>query len=163
MDEIRWPVKFEPQNTKVFVSNELIMPAPADRVWAWLLAVKTWPEWYVNSANVLVRTPGAEILAPDVRFRWKTFDVTLESQVIEFVPERRLAWSATHFGIDAYHAWLLEPLPDGSTRVLTQETQNGWLARLSALFLPNRMHKYHQIWLEGLKAQAERGFPPQQT
>ena len=35
--------------------------------------------------------------------------------------------------------------------VLTEETLNGWLARLGALAMPNRMSRWHQRWLEGLR------------
>jgi hypothetical protein len=44
--------------------------------------------------------------------------------------------------------------------VLTEETQHGWLARLAAVAMPNRMHKYHQIWLEQLRDSARKGMPP---
>jgi len=50
-------------------------------------------------------------------------------------------------------------LPDGSTHVLTEETQNGWLARLGKLLMPNRMAANHQLWLEGLSARGESGPP----
>jgi hypothetical protein len=74
--------------------------------------------------------------------------------VREFEPLERLAWSARGIGVDAYHAWLFEP-----NNVLTEETQNGFLARLGSLAMPNRMHKYHQIWLENLSEKALTGLP----
>lgn len=36
---------------------------------------------------------------------------------------------------------------DGGTHVLTGENQNGLGARAQSVLAPNRMHKYHQIWL----------------
>jgi len=65
-----------------------------------------------------------------------------------------LAWDAKGIGILAYHAWLIIPTASGCT-VLTEETQYGFLCRLGKLFMPNRMHQYHQLWLEGLKRKAE--------
>lgn len=47
----------------------------------------------------------------------------------------------------AYHAWAFEK-KDGGVYVLTEETQNGRLARLGALVTPDRMLKWHQRWLE---------------
>ncbi|MGB5987855.1 MAG: hypothetical protein WBG37_21290 [Desulfobacterales bacterium] len=44
--------------------------------------------------------------------------------------------------------------------MLTEETQHGWAARLGNLLAPNRMHKFHQLWLEGLEIQASAGLPP---
>jgi hypothetical protein len=43
---------------------------------------------------------------------------------------------------------------------LTAENQSGLAARLQAALMPNRMHKYHQIWLERLAAKARHGLPP---
>jgi hypothetical protein len=85
--------------------------------------------------------------------------VTLDSKVEEFVPRERLAWSARSAGIDVYHAWLIERRPPGCY-VLTEESQNGLMARLSAALRPNNMRKYHQLWLEELLSRANTGPPP---
>jgi hypothetical protein len=87
----------------------------------------------------------------DTRFWWKTLGLPLESTVREFVPGQRIAWDAHGLGVDAYHAWVLSPRTGGGCHVLTEETQHGWLARLGNRFMPNRMHRYHQLWLEGLR------------
>ena len=44
--------------------------------------------------------------------------------------------------------------------VLTEENQYGWLCRLHKFLLPEGMYKKHQLWLEGLKREAEAGPPP---
>jgi hypothetical protein len=80
------------------------------------------------------------------------------SRVEEFVPAERIAWTARGTGVEAYHAWLLTPVADGC-RVLTEETQYGWLARAGRLLLPNRMHTQHQRWLDALAGQAMGGSP----
>jgi uncharacterized protein YndB with AHSA1/START domain len=148
---IIWPDEYRPDKTHVFVSNEIVIPAPPETVWGWLIRAKNWPDWYSNSSNV------DRDLAAGVTFHWKTFGVSLESRVREFVPCERLAWDAKSFGVEAYHAWLLERRPDGTTRVLTEETQNGWIARLGSALMPNRMHRFHQIWLKALSAKAQSG------
>jgi hypothetical protein len=79
--------------------------------------------------------------------------------VEEFVPYERLAWSAQFEGVDAYHAWLIEKKPEGC-RVLTEENQKGWLARLNYLVRPSNVRYYHHVWLEALKAKAKEGYPP---
>lgn len=73
--------------------------------------------------------------------------------MLEFIPQERLAWDAKALGVDAYHAWTLQPGTDGC-RVLTEETQHGLVATVSHRLMPGRMHKYHQIWLEALERQA---------
>ena len=118
-----------------------------------------WPTWYVNAAHVRILQGSGPDLALGTKFRWKTFDVTITSTVLEFVPYERIAWDAHALGIEVYHAWVLQPTQQGC-HVLTEETQHGWLARLGKLIMPNRMHKYHQIWLESLARQSRAGLPP---
>jgi uncharacterized protein YndB with AHSA1/START domain len=155
---IKYPEQYQPARTAVFVSNSLKMEAPPETVWAWLVRADLWSSWYPNARNMSLEK--GESLKFGTRFRWKTFSVTVDSVVEEFVPGERIAWTAKGIGVDAYHAWLIEKRSDGCF-VLTEETQNGWLARIGNLLMPNRMHSFHQIWLEGLQKQALSGFPPQ--
>jgi uncharacterized protein YndB with AHSA1/START domain len=157
--EIRWPDHYQPRNCPIHVRNELDMAATQERVWAWLTRAALWPTWYVNSANVKILDGTGPDLQKGTRFRWKTSGVTITSTVLEYVPRERIAWDAHAFGIDAYHAWVLQPSARGC-HVVTEETQRGWLARLGKLFMPNRMHKFHQLWLEGLATKARTGLPP---
>jgi uncharacterized protein YndB with AHSA1/START domain len=154
---IRWPDDHKPDRTAVHVRNELDIPALPETVWAWLIRARLWPTWYANSADVVIEGGGRD-LALGSKFRWKTFGVALDSEVKEFVPPERLAWTAHARGIDAYHAWLVEKTPSGC-HVLTEETQNGWIASLSNALRPKNMGKQHQIWLEGL-AEKAKGLPP---
>ena len=155
---IRWPEKYSPDRTKVHVHNELDMPVPAEAVWAWLIRADLWPTWYSNSQNVAIEG-GAKELKLGTVFHWKTFSVTLTSKVEEFVPPERLGWSAHAGGIDAYHAWIIDKRPSGC-RVLTEENQNGLLARLSGTLRPQHMVRFHQLWLEALLGKAKSGPPP---
>lgn len=156
--EINWPNHYAPGNCPVHVRNELTMSVPQEQVWAWLAHATLWPTWYVNSANVQILEGDAD-LKKGSRFRWQTFGVTITSTVLECVPNERIAWDAHGFGVNAYHAWVLQPSGQGC-HVLTEETQHGWLARLSDLVMLNRMHKFHQLWLEGLEKKGCTGFPP---
>jgi hypothetical protein len=134
------------------------MDVKPDIVWAWLVRAQLWPSWYTNSTDVTVEG-GSIDLGPRTKFRWKTFGVTLDSVVEEFSPFERLAWSARARGIDAYHAWLVSATPVGC-HVVTEETQNGWLATLGNALRPNNMSQKHQMWLEGLLVKARTGPPP---
>jgi hypothetical protein len=51
-----------------------------------------------------------------------------------------------------YHPWLIEDLPCGRVRILTQESQKGKLAQELAKKKPNVMINGHQDWLDGLAA-----------
>lgn len=156
MAQINWPERYRPENCAVHVVNELAMDAPPQAVWDCLIDAEKWPDWYPNAANVVVEGAPDGRLSAGAKFRWKTFGVTIDTVVAEFEPVTRIAWSATAFGLEVYHAWLITPRGEGCL-VLTEETQNGFLARLGHWMRPGQMHKFHQIWLENLAARASGG------
>jgi hypothetical protein len=158
--QIQWPSGFETANCKVHVHNELAMTSVPETVWAWLIRAQLWPTWYPNSANIEFLTGQPPNLALGTRFRWKTFGITIESNVLEFVPNERLAWDAHGTGLNVYHAWLIQKTNEGC-KVITEENQGGVVAQLGKTLRPTRMEKMHQIWLEGLSARASTGLPPE--
>jgi len=155
---IEWPENYRLDETAVHVHNEMDMPVPPEAIWAWLIRADLWPTWYPNSENV--RIEGEKVgLQLGSRFSWKTFGVSIDSKVEEFRPFERLGWTAKGRGIDAYHSWLIEGRQSGC-HVVTEENQNGWLARLGHMTRPNNMSRNHQIWLEKLLEKAKGGLPP---
>lgn len=156
---IRWPEQYAPAKCPVHVRNALDIAAPPEVIWAWLIRAQLWPSWYPNSANVRFISGPQPDLDLGTKFRWRTFGVTIDSTVMEFVPPERIAWDAHAAGINGYHAFLIQRT--GSCHVVTEETQKGWLAQLNNVFRPNRMHQQHQIWLEALSRKAIGGMPPQ--
>ena len=69
--------------------------------------------------------------------------------VLEFVRHEWLAWDAYCNELRAGHAWVFER-KDLGVYVFTDETWNGWLARLGALVMSGRMSKWNQRWSEEL-------------
>lgn len=156
--EIHWPDHYQPSNCPVHVRNEMIMTASQEHVWAWLTHATLWHTWYANSSHVKIIEGPEDNLKMGTRFKWKTFGVRITSTVLEYIPGERIAWDGHALGLDVYHAWVLQPSAQGC-HVLTEETQHGWLPRLSQLFMPNRMYDYHQLWLESLAAKSKSGAP----
>ncbi|MGY4384879.1 uncharacterized protein YndB with AHSA1/START domain [Pedobacter sp. UYP24] len=154
-DKIIYPARFEPSNSPIFVRNEIKINATPEKVWFWLTNATTWNEWYFNASNVQITNQQNNHLLAGTMFNWRTSGISLKSAVKEFIPYQRLAWEAKGTGVSAYHAWLLVPTENGC-KVITVETQHGWFCRLGKLLMPNRMYKFHQIWLEGLKTKAEQ-------
>lgn len=157
--QILWPSHYEPAKNSVHIKNELAFASPPETVWAWLIRAQVWPSWYPNSANIQFLSGHPPDLALGTKFRWKTFGVTIESTVLEFVPYERLAWDAHGRGLDAYHAWLIQKTGEGCN-VVTEEIQQGWVARFGKVLRPNRMEQMHQVWLEKLRDKASSGLPP---
>ena len=150
---IRWPEAYAPGRVAASVSNEVLIAAPPQRVWEILIRAAEWPAWYPNSLSVDIDGGGPD-LSLGARFTWRTFGVRVTSTVREFTPFERIAWDGSAALLDVYHAWLIEPR-DAGCRVLTEENQNGLVARAQAMFMPNRMFRGHRLWLERLKAMAE--------
>jgi hypothetical protein len=48
-ETIIYPAKFEPSNCSVFVHNEILINAPQEKIWFWLVNATTWHEWYSNA------------------------------------------------------------------------------------------------------------------
>ncbi|WP_226664769.1 SRPBCC domain-containing protein [Microbulbifer aggregans] len=162
---IEWPEKFLPGTTDNFVSNEMIVAdlSVAD-VWPYLNTATAWPTYYSNSSDVDFDGGAGPELRNGVRFRFKTFGFPVESRVVEYIPPAagaaaRIAWHGWAEGdettrLDVHHAWLLEDLPGGRLRILTQESQIGVPAREMATTRPNPMLNGHQEWLDGLLSAA---------
>lgn len=154
-EKIIYPTKFEPSNSPVFVRNEIEINSSPENVWFWIASATTWSEWYFNASKIQILNQQSNLLLPGTKFNWRTFGANVQSEVKEFVPYQRLAWDAKATGLSAYHAWLIIPTAKGC-KVITEETQHGWLCRLAKFLMPNRTYTYHQIWLEGLKKQSEK-------
>ena len=157
--EIRWPDEYKPENTSVHVRNEPLMPGvELEHSWAWLCRPDLWPTWYSNSSDIRIKNQTHLDLRLGTEFTWKTFGVTIDSKVLEFVKHERLAWDARCRGVHAYHAWAFERR-SGGLYVLTEETQNGWKAWLGSKLKPKQMSDWHQRWLEALSEVAKSGMP----
>jgi uncharacterized protein YndB with AHSA1/START domain len=129
LNHIQWPKGFETENCSVHVHNELEITASPEVVWAWLIRAQLWPTWYPNSANIEFLFGQPPDLALGTKFRWKTFGITIESMVLEFVPDERISWDAHGTGLNAYHAWLIQKTVQGC-HVITEENQGGVVAQL---------------------------------
>ncbi|RRA48175.1 SRPBCC domain-containing protein [Acidipila sp. EB88] len=169
MSDILWPEKYLPGTTDNFVSNEVIVKGlSASTVWPFLSTATLWPTYYSNATKVGFDHGAGPELSQGVRFRFTTFGLDVEAEVIEYVAPApgqpaRIAWRAWVDGpedeaLDVLHAWLLEDLPGGRVRVLTQESQIGKPAIGMAQSKPNPMLNAHQDWLDGLvRVAAQQG------
>jgi hypothetical protein len=86
---IIWPDGLDPADADLFAHNAVVINAPANGVWAKLIAAAAWPAWYSNASGVVVNEP-SRLLGEGVRFNWTTFGLKIASQVAEFSPCARL-------------------------------------------------------------------------
>ena len=149
--DIHWPAGFEPEHADLFAHNEARLNASCDTVWRQIVDAPAWPTWYPNAQDVML-LGGARVLGPNVRWRWTTFGLSIESHVHEFVPGRRLGWfgGAPGKAPAFYHSWLLNPDGDGC-RVVMDEVGIGPGAVAFREADEGRMHRGHTLWLATLQ------------
>ncbi|MGW0877263.1 SRPBCC domain-containing protein [Streptomyces sp. NPDC002740] len=165
---ITWPEQYLPGTGDNFVSNEVIVRGlTAAKVWHFLIDTSAWEGYYDNVSDISFPQGGGPRLKDGLAFGFGTFGFPpLDALVVEFrapadgVPGR-LSWTAGQDGtpeerLDVLHAWLVEDLPGGRVRILTQETQIGQPAAALAGERPNPMLNGHQAWLDGLVAVASK-------
>ena len=158
-DGVRWPEQHRPEVSSFLAVNELQIAADPDRVWAWLTRPDLWPSYYGNACMVKHLEGAWPEVKPGSRFRWLTFGVIVHSEVVEYSPFKRLAWSAKELGAAGHHGWVLTER-DGGTFVRTEETQRGAMVGLMKPVMKPLMVRFHQRWLEGLAGVAAEGPPP---
>src|ERR1700677_1830129 len=161
MSDIRWPEKYLPGTTDNYVSNEVIIAGlTSAQVWPYLNDTTQWPMYYKNASEIGFEDGAGPELAAGVHFRFTTFGMKVEAEVTEHAPPSEgnparvsfRAWIAGSKQEDAsaLHAWLIEDLPGGRVRLLTQESQIAEPAKQMARMKPNPVLNAHQDWLEGL-------------
>ena len=153
-EQINWPENYEPLKAGFFVHNEIDIKASPETVWNILLRAETWPDWYEGASNVKVKDSNTGLLTQDAFFSWKTMGLDFESTIKEFKPNERLSWESVKKSIKGYHAWLIIPTENGC-KLVTEESQHGFLTFLEKTFQPKKLEKLHQIWLEEIKRKAE--------
>lgn len=136
------------------VQNELLVRAPAERVWEVLTDVEAWPSWYRACRWVRREesSGGREV------FRWKAHPVTLRSTVLASERGRSFSFLSEAGGLRAVRTFTLQASPDGaSTLVIAHESQRGPFPWLGRAFLGPRLNAVDQTWLVDLaKACEER-------
>lgn len=132
-------------------SRSIQVAAPPEVVWDVLTGFADWPKWNPDVKSMSFDGP----LEPGSTFRWKSGPGTIVSTLEEVDPPRRVRWRGRTMSIAALHEYRLEPR-DGGTRVETEETFSGLLARLMRGSLQKTLDRALEQGLEQLKAEAER-------
>lgn len=160
MNFIFWPKKWEPGDKDNFASNEVIVKNVSfDKVLNNLIDISNWEKYYSNCSNVHTINQDNSILKLNTEFYFDTFGLKIEAKVVEFNIDyengiARVAWEAKNkednSKLKVYHAWLIEKLSHDRLRILTQETQDGEIAKILASDKSFPMINGHQNWLISL-------------
>jgi hypothetical protein len=150
---VRWPDGARPDQSTLHAFNEIECDADPQHVWEWLVRATRWPEWYGNAKRVEIEG-GGDDLGLGVDFRWTTFGIRVHTTICEWEPPHRLAWGGKALGGTGHHAWVIEP-----SRIVTEETQRGFVPWVASWYIRPGLLRWHQRWLEGLVRRAADGPP----
>ncbi len=154
-EQIYWPEAYQPDQAGFFIHNEIDIQAKPHIVWNLLIDAEAWPTWYEGMTDVTVKTNDTGKLDKATILSFKTMGQYFETVTIkEFEPPYRLSWEAVSKDIRGYHAWLILPTEAGC-KIITSETQHGFKALLQKVFLPHKLRKLHDVWLQEFKSKAE--------
>lgn len=134
----------------VVAAADVDISAPPESVWRLLVDVDRWPTW--NPDIKAVRTEGP--LTEGSSFRWKAGPGWITSTMREVEPPHVLGWTGTTFTIKAVHVYRLASI-DGATRVTTEESWEGFLARRLAGSFRKQVQQSLNSGLTHLKGAAE--------
>jgi hypothetical protein len=150
MSTVAWPQGHEPQGAAIHEVNTGHSTASVQDVWAWLVKPTRWQSYYSNARHVRHLGGSWPDIELGTRFSWVTFGARVTTEVTEFEPFERLAWTGTGLGSRGHHAWILSSEADGGTLIHTEETQRGSLVKVLRPIHAPRMHRAHQMWVDNL-------------
>jgi len=131
-------------------SVEIVIQAPAEKVWSILTAVNNWPKWQPDIKE-------AEMIGPlesGTKFTWTTGGTRIQSKIALVDPYKEIAWTGKALNATAVHVWKLERLPGNKTMVQTEESMSGFVPTL--FYSSKELQTIDQTWLDRLKREAER-------
>jgi uncharacterized protein YndB with AHSA1/START domain len=133
----------------VKASQEVVIEAPAERVWTVLTDIDHWPDWQSDIRQARAAGP----VTSGTDFTWTTGGMHIQSKIARVEPNHLIAWTGTAFGARAVHVWKLERLSANQTRVKTDESMSGWL--LPFFYSSRQLQASDRLWLDRLKSASE--------
>jgi uncharacterized protein YndB with AHSA1/START domain len=142
------------RDAPVFGASEIEIAAAPDAVWDILTDFERWPSW--NADIKAMSIDGG--VSPGTEFKWKSGPASIRSTIRRVERPRVIAWTGKTFGMSAIHVYRLEAR-DGDTLVRTEESFDGWLARLLRRQMKKTLQNALDSGLRRLKARVEGVAP----
>jgi uncharacterized protein YndB with AHSA1/START domain len=137
-------------NAPLTARKEVIIESPVDKIWKIQTDIEGWQKWQPDVTSARLESTISE----GAGFHWKAKGLDIVSNFHTVEPQHRIGWTGKSLGMFAIHNWTFEPV-DSGTRVITEESLSGWLARLMKLFDPKFLEKSLENSLNTLKAYVE--------
>jgi len=142
--------------TQRAIQAEIVINAPASKVWQVLIDFKAYPQW-----NPFIRQVTGT-MEPDEQLTVQMYSgnrtISFSPTVLVVQPERELRWIGRVFipGIfDGEHSFVIEPLGGNQVRLIQSEKFNGLLVPFSGSLLDDAKRSFQEM-NRALKVQAEQ-------
>lgn len=139
------------QRAPIYETGEIVIGARPETVWDTLTDLRTWPQWMPGVKTMQVDEP----VRVGTTFQWKAGPSTIRSEILESERPHSVGWKGRTLGITAVHVWRME-LEGETTRVFTQESWSGLLARALRASMKKTVRKALDDGLPALRREAER-------
>lgn len=139
------------RNAPVIVAADAFIAATPQVVWALLSDVPSWPMWHPGIRSATTDGPPAV----GRRFVWRPGLLTKIVSVMQDVePGSVIGWTGRTLGLTARHMWTVMA-EGGGTRLHTEESMDGFLAKMVRRPLQNSVQRDLDSWLIHLSSAAE--------
>jgi hypothetical protein len=135
----------------VFGASEIEIAAEPDAVWDVLTDFERWPAWNPDVKAISI----AGDVTPGTNFTWKAGPASIASTIQRVERPWLIAWTGKAFGMSAIHVFRLDAR-DGGTVVRTEESFEGWLARLLRGQMRKTLQNSLDSGLRHLKTRVQR-------
>lgn len=133
-------------------AHEVLIDAPAERVWALLADPAGWSAFDPAIRDVRVADDG--VARVDTRFTWVNGRTAIASRFAVVEPLREITWTGSAMGSRAVHRHLITTHPDGTALLRTEESMAGTL--LGLFYNSAKLHAELTRWLDSIKTAAEQ-------
>jgi Polyketide cyclase / dehydrase and lipid transport len=152
--DIHWPSGFTPREADCYYHARRVVRAPAQRLFALVTDVASWPTWVPGVPAVQLDDTAARGLRHLQTFEFTLHGLQVEALVGEYLPYMRLGWSGVGAAALTYRAWLFLEFPHG-TEVVTELVARGPAAQAMRERPPVWMEEQGRRWLAQLRTLAE--------
>ncbi len=142
--------------TQRTIQTEIVINAPASKVWKVLIDFEAYPRWNPFIRQLTGMAKPGEQLTVQMHFGHRT--MSFSPTVLAVQPGRELRWLGRVFipGVfDGEHSFVIEPLSGNQVRLIQSEEFNGLLVPFSGSLLDDTKQSFQEM-NKALKAQAEQ-------
>ena len=138
----------------VFAESNIVINSNSDYIMKVLTNIKKWPKWRTDISKI-------ELLDSQVEegsnFKWNSGGLRYNSN-IHTLSRTHFGWTSKTIGAFAIHNWYIEELTPLQSKVVVQESLNGWSIRLLRKSMESNLPKLISKDLQELKYECEHSI-----